>query len=60
MSAHAHGPDPGKKKMTREYPDPGDLYPTGRLGFNANGLAWLKSKVKKVKLHTSKTTWAIL
>ena len=54
MKTSAHGPDPGEKKMTDEDPDPGDFYPTGRLGFNANGLAWLKSKVSTISFDTSK------
>ena len=55
MKTSAHGPDPGEKKMTGKDPDPGDFYPTGRLGFNANGLAWLKSKVSTISFDTSKT-----
>jgi len=31
--------------MTGQNPDPGDFYPTDRLGFNANALGWLKAKV---------------
>ena len=55
MSAHGHGPGPREKKMTGEDPDPGDFYPTGRLGCNANGLSWLKPKVKTVSCYTGTT-----